>query len=72
MNGIATASMQLNDGDAADLSQGTLKLSAVPQPDVLVITASEQAVLLPGTAGNAAHSSLVTLPATCFQQRLSR
>ena len=49
---------------AADLSQGTLELSAVPQSNVFIITASEQAVLLLWTAGNAAHSSLVTFPAS--------
>ena len=57
--------MQAGDKQvAADLSQGTLELSAVPQSNVFIITASEQAVLLLWTAGNAAHSSLVTLPAS--------
>ena len=57
---------------AADLSQGTLALSAVPESDVFIVTASEQAVLLLWTAGKAAHSSLVTLPASRLQQGLSR
>ena len=61
-----------NNRVAADLSQGTLEFSAVPQSDVFIITASEHAVLLLWTAGNAAHSSLVTLPALCLQQGLSR
>ena len=61
-----------NNRTAADLSQRTLEFSAVPQSNMFIITASEQTVLLLWTAGNAAHSSLVTLPALCLQQGLSR
>lgn len=59
-------------GAAAHLSKGGFKLSAVPHSDVLIVTTSEQAVLLPWTAGNAAYPSRVTLPAACVQQCLSR
>ena len=57
---------------AANLSKGFLKFPAVPHSDVLIVTSSEQAVLLPWTAGNAAYPSCVTLPAACVQQMLSR
>ena len=65
--------MQADDNrTAGDLSNGALEFSAVPQSNVFIVTAREQAVLLLWTAGNAAHSSLVTLPASCSQQGLSR
>lgn len=61
-----------NSRGAADLSNRALELSAIPHSDVLVVTTSEQAVLLPWTAGDAAYSSHVTLPEADVQQYLSR